>query len=64
MSEIRGLESWEAVEKAYLEKLARWMIQHGFATGHGDSFDDLLEELSWQVKERADLNVVRRATTP
>lgn len=33
------------------EKLAAWMIKHSFATGHGDSFDDLLAELSWQINE-------------
>ena len=33
------------------EKLAAWMIAHGFATGHGDSTEDLLAELSWQVNE-------------
>ena len=33
------------------EQLAQWMIEHSFATGHGDTFDDLLRELSWQVKE-------------
>ena len=31
--------------------LAQWMIQHGFATGHGDSLEDLLNELSWQIAE-------------
>lgn len=36
------------------EKLAAWMIEHGFATGHGDSIDDLLKELSWQVAELRD----------
>jgi len=33
------------------EQLARWMIEHSFATGHGDTFEDLLKELSWQVEE-------------
>lgn len=52
------------------EKLANWMIMNGFATGHGDSFDDLLFELAWQVREirnalghREDLEVARRATS-
>lgn len=31
------------------EKLTAWMIRHSFATGHGDTMEDLLEELSWQV---------------
>ena len=33
------------------EKLARWMIYHGFATGHGDTTEDLLHELTWQLNE-------------
>jgi hypothetical protein len=33
------------------EKLAAWMIKNSFATGHGDTFDDLLKELTWQVNE-------------
>ncbi len=33
------------------EKLAAWMIEHSFATGHGNTIDDLLIELSWQVRE-------------
>ncbi len=33
------------------KKLADWMIANGFATGHGDTFDDLLRELEWQIKE-------------
>lgn len=31
------------------EKLAAWMIRHSFSTGHGDTIEDLLGELSWQV---------------
>lgn len=33
------------------EQLAAWMIEHSFSTGHGDTFEDLLKELDWQVKE-------------
>ena len=33
------------------EKLAQWMIQRGYATGHGDSMEDLLQELDWQIVE-------------
>jgi hypothetical protein len=35
-------------------KLAQWMIQHSYATGHGDTMEDLLKELEWQIKERID----------
>ena len=34
------------------EKLAKWMMQHEYATGHGDTIEDLLEELKWQIKEQ------------
>lgn len=33
------------------EKVAVWMIQRGYATGHGDTVEDLLAELEWQVRE-------------
>jgi hypothetical protein len=28
------------------------MIRNGYATGHGDTIEDLLEELEWQIAER------------
>ena len=34
------------------EKVARWMIANGYATGHGEKITDLLEELRWQIEER------------
>lgn len=34
------------------EKVAVWMIARGYATGHGDSVEDLLQELDWQVREQ------------
>lgn len=34
------------------EKVAKWMIERGYATGHGDTIEDLLKELEWQVAER------------
>ena len=34
------------------EKLAQWMIRTGYATGHGDTIDDLLHELEWQIREQ------------
>lgn len=33
------------------ERLAQWMIHASLATGHGDAFDDLLHELTWQIAE-------------
>jgi len=32
-------------------KLAAWMMAQGYATGHGDTTEDLLKELEWQVRE-------------
>lgn len=32
-------------------KLAQWMIDSGYSTGHGDTTEDLLEELDWQITE-------------
>ena len=39
------------VAAAERNKLAAWMIQRGYATGHGDTIEDLLVELEWQVRE-------------
>jgi hypothetical protein len=33
------------------EKVAQWMIDRGYATGHGDAIADLLKELEWQIRE-------------
>ena len=42
----------KAAIRAEREKVAQWMISHGFATGHGDTMEDLLHELAWQICER------------
>ena len=34
------------------EKVAKWMVERGYATGHGDTIEDLLKELDWQAAER------------
>jgi len=34
------------------EKVAKWMVERSYATGHGDTIEDLLKELEWQVAER------------
>ena len=34
------------------EKVAQWMISRGYATGHGDTVEELLKELEWQVAEK------------
>ncbi len=40
------------VAAAEREKLAAWMMRQGYATGHGDTIEDLLKELEWQIAER------------
>ena len=40
------------VAAAEREKVAAWMMSQGYATGHGDSTEDLLKELEWQIEER------------
>jgi hypothetical protein len=34
------------------EKVAQWMMRQGYATGHGDTVEDRLKELEWQIEER------------
>lgn len=40
------------VAAAELEKVAQWMLARSYATGHGDTIEDLLEELVAQVADR------------
>ena len=48
----KRLERFAAlVAAAEREKVAAWMIQRGYATGHADSMEDLLQELEWQIAE-------------
>ena len=42
----------DAAVKAEREKVAAWMRSKNYATGHGDTIDDLLKEMEWQVAER------------
>ena len=47
-----GIERFAALAAAAeREKVARWQIGSGYATGHGDTIEDLLVELEWQVRE-------------
>ena len=61
MSKILTKEEWEsavaeqwgkAIESGLRETVAQWMIERGYATGHGDTVEDLLKELEWQIRER------------
>jgi hypothetical protein len=49
---IAALERFAAlVAAAEREEVAQWMMQRGYATGHGDTTEDLLAELDWQIVE-------------
>ena len=50
---LEKLERFAAlVAAAEREKVAAWMRSKSYATGHGDTTEDLLKELEWQVAER------------
>jgi hypothetical protein len=36
------------------EIIASWMRRHEYATGHGDTIEDLLDELKWQIAARCE----------
>lgn len=41
----------ELVAAAERNKVAQWMMGQGYATGHGETVEDLLKELTWQIRE-------------
>ena len=41
----------ELVAAAEREKVAKWQMGSGYSTGHGETIEDLLVELEWQVRE-------------
>ena len=45
-----------------LAQLAAWMIKHSYTTGHGDTIEDLLKELEWQIEDRIK-NIIRAKPT-
>ncbi|NBW17118.1 MAG: hypothetical protein EBR82_54990 [Caulobacteraceae bacterium] len=51
------------VAAAEREKVARWMIAKGYATGHADSMEDLLQELDWQIVEAWNRALINGITT-
>jgi hypothetical protein len=52
MQEENFLRFAALVAAAEREKIAQWMIERSYATGHGDTVEDLLKELEWQIRER------------
>jgi len=48
-----GLERFADIVAAHeREKVAKWIVERGYATGHGDTIEDLLTEINWQAAER------------
>jgi len=47
-----------AVAAAEREKLAHWMRSLGYATGHGDTMEDLLDHLGAQIAEGLESEVL------
>jgi hypothetical protein len=43
--------AYAAGAAAERNKVAQWIMARGYATGHGDTVEDLLKELNWQVRE-------------
>jgi hypothetical protein len=41
----------DLVAAAEREKVAKWQMGSGYSTGHGETIEDLLVELEWQVRE-------------
>ena len=46
------------VAAAEREKLAYWMRSLGYATGHGDTIEDLLDQLGTQIAQGLEAEVV------
>ena len=46
-----------------INKLANWMIAKGYATGHGETMEDLLAELEWQIAEGWNRAMINGVTT-
>ena len=46
------------VAAAQREKLAHWMRNLGYATGHGDTIEDLLDHLGTQISEGLEVEVL------
>lgn len=50
--EVKDLERFaRLIAEHEREKAAKWLISHGYATGHGDAIEDLLRHLVWEERE-------------
>ena len=60
----KRLERFAAlVAAAEREKVAAWMMARGYATGHGDTIEDLLQELDCQIAENWNRALIAGITT-
>jgi hypothetical protein len=50
--EVRDQRFAALVATAEKQKVVEYMNSRAFATGHGDTIEDLLKEMEWQVAER------------
>ena len=41
-----------------VNKVAEWLMQRSYATGHGETIEDLLAELDWQIAEKIKWNSI------
>lgn len=49
---MQELERFTALVMAHeRENVSKWMIDRSYATGHGDTIEDLLKELECQIRE-------------
>jgi hypothetical protein len=59
---LRGIDDLERfaalVAAAQREKVAHWMRNLGYATGHGDTMEDLLDHLGTQISEGLEAEVL------
>jgi hypothetical protein len=49
--------AFEAGAAAERNKLADWMMQYGFATGHGDTMEQLCDALGTEIVDRIEMEV-------
>jgi hypothetical protein len=50
---MMDIERFAALVAAHeREKVANWMVERSYATGHGDTIEDLLREIDWQAAEQ------------
>jgi hypothetical protein len=47
----------EKIAAAERNKLAAWMIQFGFATGHGDTMEELVDALGSEIVDRIEFEI-------